>query len=162
MASFRHTMRTHLGAVPPDESSRAGFGTPLRPQRAKFADGPEQVLAMTATYRAHNLEHHDRLVQSFDGIRAVAETLLTQGMRLAIVTSKNRVASERGLRHCELDHLFTVRITSDDVVEHKPKPAPVLAALDALGSAAEETVFIGDSPALFHGQFLVRAVPRAR
>ena len=147
MASFRHTMRTHLGAVPPDESWRAGFGTPLRPQLAKFADGPEQVLAMTATYRAHNLEHHDRLVQSFDGIRAVAETLLTQGMRLAIVTSKNRVASERGLRHCELDHLFTVRITSDDVVEHKPKPAPVLAALEALGSAAEETVFIGDSPA---------------
>ena len=147
MASFRHTMRTHLGAVPPDEAWRAGFGTPLRPQLAKFADGPEQVLAMTATYRAHNLEHHDRLVQSFDGIRAVVETLLTQGVRLAIVTSKNRVASERGLRHCELDHLFAVRITSDDVVEHKPEPAPVLAALEALGSAAEETVFIGDSPA---------------
>ena len=147
MASFRHTMRTHLGAVPSDEAWRAGFGTPLRPQLAKFADGPEQVLAMTETYRAHNFKHHDRLLQPFDGIREVVDALQARGVRLAIVTSKNRVASDRGLRHCQLDHLFTVRITSDDVVEHKPKPAPVRAALEALGSAADQAVFIGDSPA---------------
>ena len=147
MASFRHTMRIHLGAVPPDAAWRAGFGTPLRPQLAKFADGPEQVLAMTETYRAHNLEHHDRLVEPFDGIRPVVEALQARGIRLAIVTSKNGPASARGLRHCGLDHLFSVRITSDDVTEHKPRPAPVLAALEALGSAPDETVFIGDSPA---------------
>ena len=37
MASFRQTMRTHLGTVPDEAVWRAGFGTPLRPQLRKFA-----------------------------------------------------------------------------------------------------------------------------
>lgn len=147
MSSFRHTMRTHLGTVPPEAEWRAGFGTPLRPQLARFAQGEHQVVEMTATYRAHNLEHHDRLVRIFAGIRPVVETLHERGVRLAIVTSKNRTATDRGLRHCELARFFDVRVTSDDVTEHKPKPAPVLEALARLDAPADRTVFVGDSPA---------------
>jgi pyrophosphatase PpaX len=147
MSSFRHTMRTHLGTVPPEGEWRAGFGTPLRPQLAKFATGDDQVAAMTATYRAHNLEHHDRLVRVFAGIRPVVEALHAQGVRLAIVTSKNRTATDRGLRHCALAAFFDVRVTSDDVREHKPKPTPVLEALARLETSADRTVFVGDSPA---------------
>ena len=146
LASFRHTMRTHLGTVPSDAEWRAGFGTPLRPQLARYARDTNQLEAMVATYRAHNGAHHDRLVQPYAGIHEVVMRLTEQGAMLGIVTSKNRAATEHGLRHCALDRFFSVLVTSDDTTEHKPRPAPVLKALAQLDALAERTVFIGDSP----------------
>ena len=147
MSSFRHTMRTHLGTVPPDAEWRAGFGTPLRPQLARYARDPDQVAAMAATYRAHNREHHDRLVKPYAGMHDVVTGLTERGAQLGIVTSKNRVAAQHGLRHCGLGRFFEVIVTSEDVTEHKPRPAPVLAALTRLDASAARTVFIGDAPA---------------
>ena len=146
LASFRHTMRTHLGTVPPDAAWRAGFGRPLRPQLARYARDPDQVEEMVATYRAHNRAHHDRLVHRYAGIHEVVMRLREQGATLGIVTSKNRVATEHGLRHCALDRFFAVLVTSDDTTEHKPGPAPVLEALTQLDASAARAVFIGDSP----------------
>ena len=146
MSSFRHTMRVHLGTVPSDTEWRAGFGTPLRPQLARFARDAAQVAEMAATYRAHNREHHDRLVQPYAGVHDVLTQLTARGARLGIVTSKNRSATHQGLRHCALDRFFEVLVTSDDVTEHKPRPAPVVAALTRLEAPADRTVFIGDSP----------------
>ena len=146
MSSFRHTMRAHLGMVPPDAEWRAGFGTPLRPQLARYARDPDQVANMAATYRAHNREHHDRLVKPYAGIHDVVKELAERGVQLGIVTSKNRVATQQGLQRCALDRFFEVLVTSDDVTEHKPRPAPVLAALSRLDVSATRTVFIGDSP----------------
>lgn len=146
MSSFRHTMLTHRGAVPPDGDWRAGFGRPLRPQLARYARDADEVSRMTATYRAHNLEHHDRLVRPYPGVCAVVAELAARGARLGVVTSKNRPAAEQGLRHCGLDGYFDRLVTSDDVTEHKPHPAPVLEALARLEAGPAETVFIGDSP----------------
>ncbi len=146
MSSFRHTMQAHLGRIPPESEWRAGFGIPLRPQLARYARDADQVAAMVATYRAHQRAHHDRLVAPYGGITDVVGTLAEQGARLGIVTSKNRVGTEHGLRHCALDRFFEVVVTSDDVTEHKPAPAPVLAALRRLAASADRTVFIGDSP----------------
>ena len=146
MSSFRHTMLTHRGAVPPDGDWRAGFGRPLRPQLARYARDADEVSRMAATYRAHNLEHHDRLVRPYAGIRPVVAELAERGARLGVVTSKNRPAARQGLRHCGLDGFFDMVVTSDDVTEHKPHPAPVLAALARLQAGPAETVFIGDSP----------------
>ena len=146
MSSFRHTMRTHLGTVPPDAEWRAGFGTPLRPQLARYAKDADEVAEMAATYRAHNREHHDRLVKPYAGIHEMLTRLTDEGATLGIVTSKNRTATRQGLRHCALDRFFEVLVTSDDVTEHKPRPAPVLAALSRLDASTTRTVFVGDSP----------------
>ena len=58
MASFRHTMRTHLGSVPDEAGWRAGFGTPLRSQLQAFAGDDEQAARMVATYRALDLSSY--------------------------------------------------------------------------------------------------------
>ena len=146
MSSFRHTMRTHRGQVPPDREWRSGFGTPLRPQLARYARDDEEVARMVDTYRAHNREHHDRMVEPFDGVRDVLAALQSRGVGMGIVTSKNRVGAVHGLRHCGLANFFDVLVTADDVVEHKPSPVPVTQAMNRLESTAQETVFIGDSP----------------
>ena len=146
MSSFRHTMYAHRGMVPSEAEWRAGFGTPLRPQLARYARSEEELTRMEATYRAHNREHHDRLIKPFEGIHEVVRQLWDRKSSMCIVTSKNRPATIRGLRHCELDRFFDILVTADDVTEHKPDPAPVLEALLRLKADATETVFIGDSP----------------
>ena len=146
MESFRHTMRTHLGLVPSDAEWRAGFGTPLEPQLARYARSAEELTSMATTYRAHNDEHHDRLVKPYAGIHNVIDELTDRGSRMCIVTSKNRKLTKRGLRHCALERFFDVLVTADDVTEHKPRPAPVLEALSRLDADADQAVLIGDSP----------------
>ena len=146
MESFRHTMRAHLGAVPDDAGWRAGFGTPLRPQLRKFARDDDHASGMVDTYRAYTDAHHDRLMKSYTGIEGALATLHGSGARLAVVTSKTHALARRGLQRCGLDEYFGVLIGADDVAEHKPHPAPVLAALDLLVADPGDAVFIGDSP----------------
>ena len=98
------------------------------------------------TYRAYTDAHHDRLLESYVGIDDALGTLHGAGVQLAVVTSKTHALARRGLKGCGLDGYFGVLIGADDVSQHKPHPAPVLAALDRLSAVRADTVFIGDSP----------------
>ncbi len=146
MSSFRHTMQTHLERVPPEAEWRAGFGTPLRPQLARYAEGNVELDALVVTYREYQWANHDRLVSTFPGVTEVLVELADRGAQLGVVTSKNRTGALHGLRHCGLDEFFEVLVSADDVAKHKPDPTPVVAALVRLGASSEDAVFIGDSP----------------
>lgn len=146
MRCYRHTMRTHLGHVPPDEEWLSGFGTPLEGQIRRFARSEEECAAMLESYRSHQREHHDALLRPFPGALEVVEALAERGVRLAIVTSKHREGTLRGMGLCGLVDHFPVIVTPEDVTHSKPHPEPVLRALDELGVAAERALFVGDSP----------------
>lgn len=147
LGSYRHTLRIHRGDVPPDEIWLAGLGTPLRAQFRRFSDDGDEIEAMVATYRDYNLAHHDELVRPYPGIRDAVRALRQRGARIAVVTSKNRQGTDRGLRHAGLADDVEAVVSADDVGDrHKPHPEPVRAALRALGEPPEHTVFVGDSP----------------
>ncbi len=146
LASYRHTMREHLGHVPPEETWKSTIGQPLVVQMKMFAETDDQVDAMIRTYVDHNLLHHDDLVRPFPGMRSVIEAVRESGVDLGIVTSKKRRSTHMGLARCGLPaEWFRVIITADDVERYKPEPEPVLAALEGLGVRAEDTIFVGDS-----------------
>ena len=146
MQCYRHTMATHLGECPPDEEWLSGFGTPLADQIARFARTPHETRAMLDTYR----DHQDSLLQTalrpYPGAEAVLSELQRRGVPLAIVTSRLRHATLRGLDICGLSRHFEVIITPEDVRNAKPHPEPVLLALERLGISAAEALFVGDSP----------------
>ena len=146
LRSYRHTVKVHLGAVPPDEVWLAGMGTPLRRQLEGLADDSEVVDAMLDTYREYNREHHDALVSEFPGARQAVESLHRLGAKLGVVTSKLGRSARHGLALCGMESMFPVVVGADDVDRHKPDPTPVLLALERLAAEAEETIFIGDSP----------------
>ena len=147
LASFRHTMRTHLGAAPPDESWRRTIGTPLAVQVRDFARSDAEAESMIRTYTDHNLSEHDRLVRPFEGIREALEELRNRGRTLAIATSKRRVATEMGLAACGLPiDWFASIVTADDVTRFKPDAEPVLRALAESGEERSgRAVYVGDS-----------------
>lgn len=147
LASFRHTMRTHLGEPPPDAAWRATIGRPLAIQVRDFARSDEEAEAMVRTYTDHNLANHDRLVRPFAGVRETVEALRDRGFRLAIATSKRRVATRMGLAACRLpEDWFAAIVTADDVTRFKPEPEPVLRALaDAGETEPARAAYVGDS-----------------
>jgi pyrophosphatase PpaX len=145
LRSYRHTMEVHRGAAPPDHHWMAGLGTPLWVQFREFSSDEAEIRAMVATYRDYNLAHHDALVRPYDGVVDRVRALRDRGGRLGLVTSKMRSGALRGLRLVGLDHSFEAIVGSDEVTHPKPHPEPVLKALDLLGAAPREAVFIGDS-----------------
>jgi pyrophosphatase PpaX len=146
LRSYRHTVRVHLGKVPPDELWLEGMGTPLWAQLGAFSKDPKVVDAMIATYREHNRRHHDELIGEYPGALEAVEALSRRGVNLGVVTSKANWSARRGLSLCGFDGLFPVVVGADDVDRHKPDPSPVLRALELLGAEPSESVFIGDSP----------------
>ena len=145
LRSYRHTLRTHRGTVPPDELWLKGLGTPIRVQLRQWSEDPVEIEQMAATYSVYNLEHHDALVRPYDGIVAAVNDLKEEGKRLGLVTSKVRSGAARGLKVAGLEPAFDVIVGADDVQNPKPHPEPVLVALERLGTEPGEAVFIGDS-----------------
>lgn len=146
MRCYRHTMATHLGHVPPDEEWLSGFGMTLETQLRRFAHDEAMAEAMLDTYRDYQNGIHDELLRPFPGAAETVAELDRRGYLLAIVTSKHRRSAMRGMDLCGIVPHFDVIVTPEDVREPKPHPEPVLFALEKLGVAPEEALFVGDSP----------------
>ena len=144
--ALEHTLHAHQRDVPADDAWHSSFGMPLRTQFAQVARDSAEVEAMISTYRAYYVAHHDQCVRPYPGIKDALAALHRLAVKLAIVTSKGRQGTERGLRACVLEEYFNAIVTVDDTTEHKPHPAPVVEALDRLSAKAHEAVFVGDSP----------------
>jgi pyrophosphatase PpaX len=143
---YRHTMKIHLGRVPPDSIWLAGIGTPLRKQFRDFTEDSDEIEAMAATYKEYHHAHHDELLKKYPGAVEPVRLLKERGGKLGVVTSKMVWSTHRGLEICGFDGLFDAFVTAADVEKHKPEPDPVWHALKLLDSKPEEAVFVGDSP----------------
>lgn len=143
---YRHTMTVHLGECPPDEEWLRGFGTPLEIQIRRFARSPAEERAMLDTYRVRQRLEFDGALRPFAGAADTIAELSRLGVALAIVTSRHRESTLRGMQLCGLSEYFTCIVTPEDVRNAKPHPEPVNQALERLGVKPEDAIFIGDSP----------------
>jgi pyrophosphatase PpaX len=145
LAAYRHAFTAVRGHCPPDELWLEGVGTPLIQQLEGLASSPEEVPLLFGPYRDFAIAEHDRLIRSFPSMRPTLDALRGAGVPMAIVTSKNRIGLNRGLSALGLEGYFATTLTTDDTVQHKPDPAPVLLALERLNARPERTLFVGDS-----------------
>ncbi len=144
LASFRHATRTVLGEEVPDVRLTAMLGgASLQEQMAAIA--PERVEELVRCYREHNEPLHAEL-RCCGGMPDVLEHLHRQGRRLGLVTAKRRETVELAFARLPLRHYFETVVAAEDTERHKPDPAPILLALERLGVAAEDAVYVGDSP----------------
>jgi pyrophosphatase PpaX len=143
--SYHHTLAAH--DLPPrtDDEWLAGVGTPLTAQFAAWADDPDTLQALIATYRDYNLKHHDRMVTVYPGVVEVVQALKADGVATGLVTSKNRTGAVRGLTLVRLEALMDVLVCADEVENPKPHPEPVEKAVRLLGADPRSTVYVGDS-----------------
>jgi pyrophosphatase PpaX len=146
LRSFRHTMQSHTGRVPPDSRWLETIGRPLRDSLRLFADSPEEVAAMTHTYVTYQRSIHDDLVRPYPEIPETLARLAGEGVPLAVVTSKRREMALRTLDRCGLAEFFREVVCADEVERGKPDPEPVESALSRLGvPPGRDILFVGDS-----------------
>jgi pyrophosphatase PpaX len=144
LASFKHATKTVLRREIPDaELAAVVGGSSIYAQMRAIDD--EHADELVRVYSEHNAPLHDRL-ETFEGIEHVLARLQGEGRRLGIVTAKRRRSVELAFAVLPLERYFDVVVTADTTDRHKPDPAPVLAALDALGAEPAEAAFVGDSP----------------
>lgn len=136
----------HRARRPTEAEWIAGIGQPLRVQLAPYTDGPADLEALLARYRAYQLEHHDRMTRAFPGAVEAVRALHAAGHPLAVVTGKLADTAGRALALVGLAPLVTAVVAADSCPRHKPDPEPVLLALSRLGRAPAEALFLGDSP----------------
>lgn len=149
LSSMRHTVGHFTGVEHPDKFLMKGVGTPLWTQMLEFAGGPgneQQADEMTAYYRAHNDAIHDQQAREFPGVAEMLNQLEKAGYRMAVVTGKRHSLAVRGLKIFGLDGKMEFVLGSDDCVQHKPQPGPVLDGCAKLGLDPSECVYVGDSP----------------
>ncbi len=78
---------------------------------------------------------------------ALLDALRAEGHALGCVTNKPREFAAPLLAALGLDARFSALVCGDDLPTRKPDPAPVNAALQALGTTAAEGCLVGDSSA---------------
>jgi HAD superfamily hydrolase (TIGR01509 family) len=86
-------------------------------------------------------------LRPFPGVMALLKRLRDQGHRLALASSGDRVKVAFGMQALQLNSLFELVITGDDVSHSKPAPEIYLRAAQRLGVPPAECIAIEDAPA---------------
>ena len=132
-------------ACPTDEEWSAGIGIPLFTMMRRYAADDAQQRALLTAYREHQLANHDRLVRCYDDVVDVVAGLRQRGHQTGVVTSKGEWLAMKGLAHVRLASSMDTIVGADASTRHKPDPEPVRIALDRLGCAPENALYVGDS-----------------
>ena len=144
IASFRHTFDYYFPEQTYRDEDIYRFIGPTLEKSFRELNEPEWK-EMQAFYRSFNIAMHDQLVVEYPGVIEGLYRLHAKGYKMGVVTSKGRPVVERGLRLFNIDRLFDVVVTADDVENEKPHAEPVERALKALGSSPERAVMVGDN-----------------
>jgi pyrophosphatase PpaX len=143
--SFRHAVKTVLGKTIDDKEMLAFVGGwSLREQMCRLA--PDRSQELVEAYRAYNEPRHAGL-EFCPGMHELLLALRAEGVRIGLATAKRRATVGIAFRYLpQLESLFDVVVSADDTERHKPDPAPLLLALERLGSKSSEGAYVGDSP----------------
>jgi HAD superfamily hydrolase (TIGR01509 family) len=86
-------------------------------------------------------------LQAFPGVMPLLKRLRTQGYRLALASSGDRVKVAFGMQALQLNGTFAAIVSGDDVTHSKPDPEIYLTASRRLGVLPADCIAIEDSPA---------------
>lgn len=99
-----------------------------------------------SAFMAHYRNSHG-MTAVFSGVPEMLAVLAGRGHRLGICTNKPLAVTQAALAHFGMSDLFGCVIGGDSTPFRKPHPAPLQAALQALGADPQrpDAVYVGDS-----------------
>jgi pyrophosphatase PpaX len=144
---FVHTLELFSGPKLARELIVSHIGLPLYAQLGKYFGEMEKDRAdeIAAAHMEYQLSIADRYLRAFPGAAEVLSKLASQGMKLAVVTSRRMNTTKPYLEKTGLAQYFRVIVTPECTQNHKPHPEPALKAIELLKCDASEALMIGDS-----------------
>lgn len=119
-------------------------GPPIRETLIKEF-GEEQLKDSFIDFQDLSWNYYDKYLLLYPGAKDVFDSLKNQGIKIGIVTSKNRRASMHCLDVLKLNDYFDVIVTFDDVKECKPSPDGLLKACADFSLNPQECLYVGDA-----------------
>lgn len=98
-----------------------------------------------ALERADSLRNYSRDLKPVMGMREILKGLKDSGFLLALATCDLRNQTEEILRILEIDHLFDLILSAEEVSHPKPHPQMVLTICKRLNTSPAETILVGDT-----------------
>jgi HAD superfamily hydrolase (TIGR01509 family) len=138
------------GIEPTEDDLRRSYGRRVRDDFVDYfarygvtADVDSAIAHKHARYY-HLAAGH---LQPFPGVMALLKRLRDYGCRLALASSGDRVKVAFGMQALQLNSIFELVITGDDVSHSKPAPEIYLTAAQRIGVSPAECIAIEDAPA---------------
>ena len=97
------------------------------------------------SYQKHYLACNGQASTVYPGIVEGLDALAARGLPMACLTNKPLAFAQPLLKAKQLDAYFTHVFGGDSFERKKPDPLPLLKTCEALGSAPQRTLMIGDS-----------------
>ena len=111
-------------------------------EREMHEIGPEVEKFRADLFKRKYLER----VKPFPNVKELFQRIREDGKRIALASSGNSDEVTHYVELAKLGGLFETQTTKSDVDHSKPRPDVFFAALQHLGTAADETIVIGDTP----------------
>ncbi len=84
------------------------------------------------------------MIKEIPKAKMTLELLREKGIKIAIVTTKDRESAEAAIRLFQFP--YDVLLTAEDTARTRPDPEPLLKAIKLLNSTAAQTFYCGDTP----------------
>lgn len=139
--AFEQSYRRVIGdGTPPIESFLEHMGESL----PRIMDQIGMPQSMVQPYRQICVQHIDQIVL-FPQSRPFLEWMKSLGLKLALLTGKDRERTLHILDHFGLTHFFDTVVASDQLQHAKPHPQGILTCLRLMNCLPEHAVMIGDA-----------------
>lgn len=91
-----------------------------------------------------NYEQFKHMMNYFDGIQSMLNSLKERGIVLGIVTSRRQKELDDFFSEFQFNKIFDIIICADDTIVHKPNPEPIYEYIHRAGSDKNSCIYIGD------------------
>lgn len=133
-------------AVPSEFDMRATIGLPLQKALQLLGKLNEKdAIRATEIYRELFPIYEVNYVKVFPSVLDVLKRLKDKGIRMAIVTSRDRTSYELIAEKRGLSMMFETIVTGADGIIPKPAPDMVHVLLNRMNISANETLVVGDT-----------------
>lgn len=141
-ATWRETLAEY-GMAFSENELRLVFGMTSKHAFAQLGrEEPEGFDARWVENYGHNVERQ----RLFPGALEALEALRSRGVRLGIVSSRNRREFADYLGGFGLEELCPTIVLADDTQRHKPDPDPLLAWCEKADTTPDTCLYVGDTP----------------
>lgn len=126
--------------------SMIGDGAKVLLQRALIATGdmPQDFPVLLRRFLELYKADPGTRTRPYPQVPAVLDRLKRDGWALAICTNKPKAVTHQLLAHLGLDKQFAAVFGGDSLPVGKPDPAPVIAAMNAVGGDPHRSAMVGD------------------
>jgi pyrophosphatase PpaX len=144
LLSFRFAYEKHLGIFFPKDDVEFSMIVPMRVAESSAKYGGQHAADVAVSYNWFYENEGYKSGQVFPGIQPTLADLRRRGYALGVASNKSRPRIDADINFLGFEGLVDEFATSEDTVQRKPDPAPLLKVAEKLDVDPVLCAYVGD------------------